>query len=291
MTIACIAIDKLVKQFDGNTVLKGVNANVDTGEVIGLLGLNGAGKTTLLETLLGFCVPDGGSATLFGHCKATQLDAGTKLRIGFVPQRDELVDAMTGKQYLALIAGFYPHWNHTLVERLTREWSVPLNQRCGGLSVGQRQKLSIVAALGHEPELLVLDEPVASLDPLARRLFLKELVELCADDKRTVLFSTHIVSDLERIASRVWLIKDGNIAIDDSLDGFKERYVRVHLPPGVTAPATLPGLLRKRQEHQNEVLLFDGWDATRQAALNAFCPVGWEAEPLALEEIFVELHA
>lgn len=291
MMAACIAIDKLVKQFDGNTVLKGVNARVQQGEVIGLLGLNGAGKTTLLETLLGFCVPDGGSATLFGHCNSTQLDAPTKVRIGFVPQRDELVDAMNGKQYLALIAGFYPHWNHDLVERLTRDWNVPLALRCGALSVGQRQKLSILAALGHEPELLVLDEPVASLDPLARRLFLKELVELTADERRTVLFSTHIVSDLERIASRVWLIKDGDIAIDDSLDGFKERYMRVHLPPGVTAPATLPGLLRRRREHQTEVLLFDGWDASRQAALTAACPAGWEAEPLALEEIFVELHA
>jgi ABC-2 type transport system ATP-binding protein len=290
MTAACIAIADLVKRFGSNTVLKGVNARVQRGEVIGLLGLNGAGKTTLLETLLGFCIPDTGSATLFGHVEASRMDTPTKLRIGFVPQRDELVDAMTGKQYLALMAGFYPHWNHALIGRLTQEWSVPMGERCSSLSVGQRQKLSILAALGHEPELLVLDEPVASLDPLARRLFLRELVQLSADSDRTVLFSTHIVSDLERIASRVWLIKDGNIAIDDSLDGFKERYVRVHLPPGASVPVALPGLLRRRQEQQTEVLLFDGWDASRAAALAAACPDGWEAEPLALEEIFVELH-
>src|SRR5690606_32120505 len=160
---------------------------------------------------------------LFGRDSAHQLDAATKQRIGFVPQSDELVEAMTGRQYLALIAAFHPRWNHFLIERLTREWQVPLDTRCRKLSLGQRQKLSLLAALGHEPELLVLDEPVASLDPLARRQFVRELVSIGAGNERTILFSTHIVSDLERIASRVWLVKDGRIVLDAPLDEIKEQ--------------------------------------------------------------------
>lgn len=221
-----VSINKLSKRFDGTTVLNGIDASVRRGEVIGLLGINGAGKTTLLETLLGYALPQSGSALLFGSDSAHTLPLQTKARIGFVPQRDELVDSMKGAQYLKLIASFYDNWNQALIERLVQEWSVPLDRKIGRLSIGQRQKLSILSALGHEPELLVLDEPVASLDPLARRQFLKELVDISAGHTRSILFSTHIVSDVERIASRVWLIKDGEIAIDAPLDDIKEHYAR-----------------------------------------------------------------
>ena len=218
-----IEISGLRKSFSGDPVLRGIDARVAPGEVIGLLGLNGAGKTTLLESMLGYCLPDAGQISVFGQA-ASQLDAGAKARIGFVPQRDELLDYVKGRLYLDTIARFYPAWNPGLVERLCRDWQVPLDTRINSLSIGQRQKLSLVAALGHEPDLLVLDEPVASLDPLARRLFLKELVDISATPQRSILFSTHIVSDLERIASRVWLLKDGSMAIDADMDALKERY-------------------------------------------------------------------
>lgn len=288
MTVPCVNIDNLHKAFDGVTVLHGITAQVQPGEVIGLLGLNGAGKTTLLETLLGFCIPDGGHVQLFGHDSSRELDAPTRARIGFVPQRDELIDSMTGRQYLDLVAAFYPSWNRTLVERLTQEWNVPLTTKAQRLSVGQRQKLSILAALGHEPDLLVLDEPVASLDPLARRQFVKELVDISDSATRAILFSTHIVSDLERIASRVWLVKDGRIVLDAPLDTIKEQCVRVRVPAGTTLPATLPGLLHQRTEQGSTVLLFTAWDETGRASLDA---LGASIETLSLEDIFLELHA
>lgn len=218
-----VKVSGLHKAFSGKPVLRGIDARVGPGEVIGLLGLNGAGKTTLLECMLGYSLPDTGQVCVFGQ-PASQLDARTKTRIGFVPQRDELLEYVRGRLYLDTIARFYPAWNQSLVERLCRDWQVPLDTRINSLSIGQRQKLSLVAALGHEPELLVLDEPVASLDPLARRLFLKELVDISATPKRSIVFSTHIVSDLERIASRVWLVKDGDMAIDADMDALKERY-------------------------------------------------------------------
>ena len=232
-------MDRLVKRFDSLTVLQGITADVRSGDVVGLLGLNGSGKTTLLETVLGFAIPDDGSVTLFGQASSAIADERIKHRIGFVPQQDELIETMTGKEFLGIVSKFYARWNRDLIDRLARGWQVPLNKRAGKLSVGQRQKLSILAALGHEPELMVLDEPVASLDPVARRAFLQELIDMVGSGSRTILFSTHIVSDLERIASRVWILKDGRLVIDEPLDSLKESRVEIQLAASGALPAGL----------------------------------------------------
>lgn len=222
MSDSVLTLDHLAKGYGSHPVLKDISADIRQGDVIGLLGLNGAGKTTLLETALGFSIPDAGSVSLFGQSASALKDERIKHRIGFVPQLDELIETMKGREFLGLIKRFYPAWNSALIDRLAREWDVPLNRPAMQLSVGQRQKLSILATLGHEPELIVLDEPVASLDPLARRGFLQELIEMVSGGQRTILFSTHIVSDLERIANRVWILKDGQLVVDEPLDHLKE---------------------------------------------------------------------
>ncbi len=293
MTDIVLALDGLQKRFGAITVLTGISANVHRGEVIGLLGLNGAGKTTLLETALGFALPNAGSVKLFECDSSALTDDNIKQRIGFVPQQDELIAHMKGREYLDLIGQFYPKWNQSLIERLTIDWDIPPDVRIGSLSVGQRQKLSILSALGHEPELIILDEPVASLDPVARRLFLKELIDLTSDGERTVLFSTHIVSDLERIASRIWLLKQGTLHIDESLDSLKERTVRIQLPPGTHVPAGIhiDGLLHQRKQHETSTLVLGNWNATQQAALEDQLKTTVEPVHLSLEDIFLELHA
>lgn len=222
-----LSIDRLIKKYGSRKVLNGISTSVQRGDVIGLLGLNGAGKTTLLETALGFAIPDDGRVSVFGQESSALADESLKHRIGFVPQQDELIETMKGGTFLELISRFYRHWNKALIQRLASDWNVPLNKPANGMSVGQRQKLSILAALGHEPELLVLDEPVASLDPLARRAFLQELIDMVASGERTILFSTHIVSDLERIANRVWIIREGHLVIDQPLDSLKESSVKL----------------------------------------------------------------
>jgi len=255
MSDVIVHLDRLVKCFGSHTVINGITADVYRGDVIGLLGLNGAGKTTLLETALGFAIPNYGTVTLFGESASALQDEATKHRIGFVPQQDELIETMKGTEFLTLISSFYTRWNNELIRRLAREWDVPLDKPASKLSVGQRQKLSILAALGHEPELLILDEPVASLDPVARRAFLQELIDMVSGGDRTILFSTHIVSDLERIASRVWIIRDGHLVVDEALDRLKEAGAEI-----------------------------------RRAAAGAL-PAGISLDPgLSLEEIFLELH-
>lgn len=291
MTTSVLSLDNLGKSFDHNTVLHSINANVGGGEVIGLLGLNGAGKTTLLETALGFSLPTSGSARVFGQSSA-DMDGATKARIGFVPQRDELLDGMSGKDYLALIAEFYPSWNHALVARLATEWQVELKSRISKLSIGQRQKLSIISALGHEPDLLVLDEPVASLDPKARRQFLKELVDIASTQTRTIVFSTHIVSDLERVASRVWLLQNGKMHIDAGMDDLKENIVRLRLPAATAVPAAIPAtaVLHSRNQPDGLVLLVQQWQNLVDGGVLAALGPAVQVETLSLEDLFLELH-
>jgi ABC-2 type transport system ATP-binding protein len=200
----------VTKNFGAKVALDDVSAEVLPGDIIGVLGKNGAGKTTLLETVLGFSPPTKGSTAVFGE-DALHLSGSAKARIGFLSQQDEMLWMLTGRQQLAIVAAFHAAWDRTLIDRLVTEWAVPLDQRIDSLSVGERQKLAVLLALGHEPDLLVLDEPVASLDPIARRQFLQQLFAIAENERRAVLLSSHIVSDLERAANKVWIVKDGRL--------------------------------------------------------------------------------
>lgn len=217
-----IELDNLTKVYDGRNVLDGISTYASAGQVIGLVGLNGAGKTTLLETTLGYTLPTSGTTQVFGTSGSDLSSSPAGARLGFVPQQDELLSAYKGAEYLDLIAHFYESWCSDTVKRLVTEWSIPMDRRINNMSLGERQKLSIVSALGHRPELIILDEPVASLDPVARRQFLQEIVAVAADQEATILFSTHIVTDLERVAERIWLLQNGRLVVDSPLDELKE---------------------------------------------------------------------
>jgi ABC-2 type transport system ATP-binding protein len=222
MTDTPIELRGIVKSYGSKQVLTGLDLAVPKGSVIGLLGTNGAGKTTLIKCALGLIRPQQGQARLLGE-DAWTLSGQAKARIGYVPQVSSLYPWMKVRHLIDYTAAFYPNWNTELVARLTREWDIPLNDRIGPLSVGQLQKVSILLALGHEPELLLLDEPAASLDPLARRQFLQMIIDLAEPGKRTVLFSTHITSDLERVADRVAILKSGRIAWQGFIEDLKEQ--------------------------------------------------------------------
>jgi ABC-2 type transport system ATP-binding protein len=281
----------LGKTIGHKAILREVAVDVSPGSIVGIIGKNGAGKTTLLEILLGFSPASTGDARLFGHDSFT-LPAALKGRIGFVPQQDELVNLLTGKQQLALIAALHGRWNDALVERLRATWDVPVDRPIQTLSGGERQKLSMLAALGHEPELLVLDEPVASLDPISRRRFLQEMLEITADRTRTVLFSTHIVSDLERVADQIWILRDGAIAWAGPLDALQESVVRLSINARTPLPPvlSLDNALSQRVSDRRATAVVTHWTAQRRAALQQELGADIEVEPLGLEDIFVELH-
>ena len=227
----CLALQGLTVSFGNQRVLDGLDWSLPPGRVVGLLGRNGAGKTTLIETLLGLREPGAGQAQLFGQ-PSLALGDDARARIGYVPQRSDLFEWMTPDQLLAYFRSFYPRWNTAKVDGLMSRWDIARDKPIRKLSGGQQQRLSIIRALAHEPDLLVLDEPVASLDPAARRDFLGELVDQVSDQHTTIVFSTHILSDLERVAVDVAFLSGGRIALHAPLDELLESSVRLGGVPG-----------------------------------------------------------
>jgi ABC-2 type transport system ATP-binding protein len=219
-----VVVENLHKAFGSQQVLQGVNWNIAPGKVIGLLGRNGAGKSTLLECLLGLRESDAGSSRVFGR-PVTVLDEQTRANIGYVPQKSDLFDWLTPVQLLTYFKALYPRWNQGKVDGLMERWGFhgeARDKQISQLSGGQRQRLSIIRALAHDPQLLVLDEPVASLDPVGRRDFLQELISGVIERDTTVIFSTHILSDLERVALDVAFLQGGKIVLQGALDELLE---------------------------------------------------------------------
>lgn len=291
MSASVIDIQGLTKRFGATEVLRGVDWQIPKGSVVGLVGTNGAGKSTLIKCLLGLLKPTTGHIRILGEDPWT-LSAAAKERLGYVPQTVQLYPWMTVDQITRYVGAFYQNWDAAWVATLIDRWQLPRNHRVGPLSQGQLQKLALVLAIGHRPDLLILDEPVASLDPVARREFLRSLLELTGDNQHTVLFSTHITSDLERVASHVAMLRDGRIAMFDELDVMKDRVKRLRVSAANELPTTFTvrGALRTLVEGRNAMVAVADLDDKLVGELQA----AWEAdvavEDLNLEDIFLELH-
>jgi len=285
-TRECVSLQGLSVAFGAQRVLDGLDWTLPAGRVVGLLGRNGAGKTTLIETLLGLREPDAGQARLYGQPSQALPDA-VRARIGYVPQRSDLFEWLTADQLLAYFRSFYPRWNDAKVQGLMSRWDIARDKPIGKLSGGQQQRLSIVRALAHEPDLLVLDEPVASLDPAGRRDFLGELVDQVVDRRTTVVFSTHILSDLERVAVDVAFLTGGRIALHAPLDELLESSVRLG---GVPAD-----IARFVDEHRLQALSGDarGPVVARRPEASAMPPATptVSVDPATLEDLFLALTA
>jgi ABC-2 type transport system ATP-binding protein len=291
VTDSVVSARHLGKTIQDRVILHDICLDLPPGNVVGVLGKNGAGKTTLLEILLGFSRPTTGSSTLFGEDSFT-LPAAIKRKIGFVPQQDELVNALTCGQQLSLMAALHRRWNRPLIDGLCEAWEVPTTRRIQALSPGERQKLSTLLALGHEPELLVLDEPASSLDPAARRQFLHQILEIASAPTRTILFATHIVSDLERVANRIWMVRNGTLAWRGDLDALKESVVRLNIHGRAALPERLdiPDVESSRADGTHATVVVSRWDDSKAHDIGRRLNANIEVERLSLEDIFVELH-
>lgn len=281
---ASVEIHGLTLSYAGKPVLNALDWQLLPGQVVGLLGRNGVGKTTLLESLLGLRDATAGEVRLFGSPLA-QMDDTMRARIGFVPQQSQLFDWLTPRQLLAYFRSFYPKWNAAKVDALMSRWEIPQDQLISKLSGGQQQRLSIVRALAPEPDLLVLDEPVSSLDPVGRRDFLRELVEQVLDRGTTVVFSTHILSDLERVAFNVAFLARGRIAVQAPLSDLMDGCRRISGPASrVDAHMRACKLTVLSQR-----ALDAGQAAVLATGEHEAPPEGLVSETLSLEDLFAEL--
>jgi ABC-2 type transport system ATP-binding protein len=276
------------KSFGSQRVLAGLDWQIAPGQVVGLLGRNGAGKSTLLECMLGLREADGGSVALFDEDVAALSDAA-RGRIGYVPQRTDLFDWLTPVQMFDYFQAMYPRWNRARVEGLLSRWDFGphlRNKPIRRLSGGEQQRLAIIRALAHEPDLLILDEPVSSLDPVGRREFLRELVEQVIERGTTVVFSTHILSDLERVAFDLAFLKDGRIALQGQTDALLEGARRVVVPAATLPRAPLAGEVRRRHEGgmTSVIVQTQGDDVARLAR-----EPGVRVEKLSLEDLYMEV--
>lgn len=200
MSSSIISITNLSKSYQGTPVLKSLDWQIEQGDIVALLGKNGSGKSTLLETIMNLRDFDSGDLKLWQTDWRT-LPQSQREKIGFVAQDTVGFEWMRVKDFLAYLGGFFPTWDERYCENLRERWNLDPTKKVANLSGGQTQILHVIQAMAIKPDLLILDEPVAHLDPNMRRQFLSELIDLTCETNSTVIFSSHIVSDLERVAN------------------------------------------------------------------------------------------
>lgn len=287
---APVTITGLAKRYGTRDVFRDVSLRLEPGQVLGLLGRNGAGKSTLIRCMLGLEAPDAGTCSLFG-APSQRLPDRVKMRVAYVPQRTEAFLWLDVVEFFTLMSRFYPRWDGNYVQAALAEQGFNPYDRLRNLSPGQRQQLFIIRALAAKPDLLVLDEPAASLDPVARRALMREVVSRAGEQECAVLLSTHIVSDLERVASHVALLHAGGLLLHDEIDVIKEECARAHLPVGIEASDLehIPGLIAKRRTTNGWTVVFRR--GSRDAWPEALHAQAGNGEALGLEDLFIEVTA
>jgi len=277
----------LTKCFDTVTALDSVDLRVRRPTIVGLLGKNGSGKTTLIQHLMGLQLPGEGSVTTLGR-PSSELGHDELIHIGYVPQEIRLLDWMTVEQHLHYVSCFYPAWDREREQRLLDELELDVSRSVGALSTGNLQKLAIILAVCHHPRLLVLDEPVSDLDPIVRAKLLEFLLELLREDEATILVSSHVLRDVEKIVDWVICLDDGHVVTDAALDELKELYsewrvvsINGDLPERFSEPFVISQEISGREA----CLLIKEGAAEIDAFRNAH-GVDVTGRPLNLEEMF-----
>jgi ABC-2 type transport system ATP-binding protein len=215
-----ISVSGLTRRFGSKTALASVSLAVPPGSVYGLVGANGAGKTTLIKHVLGTLRAEAGTVRVFGLDPVAD-PVGVLSRIGYLSEEHDVPDWMRVDEFIRYQRAFYRRWDDDYAEQLRRSFALEPSARIKTLSKGQKARIGLVAALAHRPELLVLDEPSSGLDPVVRRDILEAIIRTIADEGRTVLFSSHLLDEVERVADHVTMIDQGQIALSASLPEIK----------------------------------------------------------------------
>ncbi|SDU20843.1 ABC transporter ATP-binding protein [Jiangella alkaliphila] len=271
---AALVTRGLGKRYRSTWALRDCDLELPTGAVIALVGPNGAGKTTLLQLVAGLQRPSAGSVSLFGRLAPAESPQALA-QLGFVAQDHPVYRRFRVSDLLHLGRSLNPAWDQDLAERRIDELGIPLRQRTGRLSGGQQAQVALALALAKRPRLLILDEPVASLDPLARREFLQVLMATVADEGLTVLLSSHNVAELERVCDHLVVVAGGRVQLVGDVDSLLGAH-RVLTGPSTGLPDG-PGVIHVDRSDRHAHIV---------ARIGRAEPMpGWAARPIGLEEL------
>jgi ABC-2 type transport system ATP-binding protein len=274
-------------------VLRDVSFSLEPSEIVGLLGRNGAGKTTLMNLAMGLLEAEAGRVRTLGLDPRRDAVA-MKRRVGYVSEDQILPPNLRVGEAIAFHRQLFPTWDRALEKSLLERFPLPANARISTLSKGQARQLALLCAVAHRPELLILDEPAGGLDPAARREFLETSIQLLNEAGTAILFSSHYMSDVERMAGRILMLEDGRVLIDQPLDSLREDYT-LALVEG--AGADLEAKLRRltgcvcvrRRGGLSRAVFRLGPDECRALLARETPDLDARCVTLGLEELFVEI--
>ena len=281
-------VRNLSRRFGAKLALDDVSLSVPAGTVMGLVGENGAGKTTLIKHILGLLKAQSGSVRAFGLDPVFE-PVRVLSRIGYLSEEPDLPGWMRVHEMLRYVAAFYPTWDAHYAEKLRRDFGLDPMAKVKHLSKGQRARAGLLAALAYRPDLLLLDEPSSGLDPIVRRDILGAIIRTIAEQGRTVIFSSHLLTEVERVSDRIAIIKAGRVLFCDTLEGIRGRHCRVtlRLDEARPQPPELAGALSWEGGGREWTAVFAApADDVRIDAAGAGAEIVDEF-PLNLDEIFV----
>jgi ABC-2 type transport system ATP-binding protein len=264
--------------------LDDLSLDLDAGETLGLVGPNGAGKSTTIRLALGLVGADAGEVRVLGHAMP-EGQVAAKAEIGFVSAEMRLLPHATLGWHMGFVQSIYPSWDVDYAAALVERFDLHPEQTVRALSLGEHLKAILLLALARRPRLLVLDEPTAGLDPVARHEVLGELADVLRDDRRSILFSSHNTLDVERLSDRITFLDRGRVVASDDKEAFVERWRRIHLQvPAGTRLADLPEIVGRVDDGRFVTLTTNRYSEALLAQLQGHVR---EVQRMSLEEIFV----
>jgi ABC-2 type transport system ATP-binding protein len=291
MSEAVIQIDGLTRRFGSTMAVDGLDLTVEQGQVFGFLGRNGAGKTTTIKSLLGLLRPTSGMVRVLGLNPAAD-GVELKQRIGYVPETPQLYPWMRVREMVRFTSRFYAGWNDAHVAALLDQFALDPECKVKNLSRGMGAQLALVLAMGHDPELLILDEPATGLDVLVRRDFLESIVRVIQQQGRTVLLSSHMVHEVERVADRVAVIEGGKLLACQDTDSFKGRVKKVLVRLSNEEESGLRGVAGVSEiegSGDRRLVTISKYDDRCRQALHEVGAEVVDVVDMSLEESFIEL--
>ena len=283
-----VEIERLTRQFGTKVALHELSLVIPRGGVFGLIGGNGAGKTTLLRHVLGMLKAQSGSVRVFG-LDPVENPVGVLARIGYLSEDRDLPNWMRVRELMRYTQAFYPAWDERYAEELRDAFDLDPKTKVRNLSRGQRARAGLLVALAHRPDLLVLDEPSSGLDPVVRRDILGAIIRTIGEEGRTVLFSSHLLDEVERVADRVAIIHQGRIMLTASMDEIKDTHRRLTLrfDEPLTQPPMLVGALAREGNGAEWTYTCIGDAEQLRFAASAIGATVVDDSALSLDEIFV----